>query len=138
MRKFLQPLWNWDSKQFAPPLGLRFKVICVIAIFLVTSSLVFARATVSIQPFDMESPAVGKEFSVNVAITDGANVAAYQVTVEFNPKMLAFVDTKNADYLPAGAFAVQPLIADNSVTLAAASLAGASNGDGTSQLLLLL
>ena len=120
-----------NSKQLATPITLRFKSICVIAIFLAIPSLVFARATVSIQPLEMESPAVGKEFSVDVAITDGENVSAYQVTVEFNPNTLALVDTKNADYLPAGAFVVPPIITDNNVTLAATSLAGASNGNGT-------
>ena len=131
MRKSLQPPWDQNSKQLATPIVLRFKAICVIAIFLAITSAVFARATVSIQPLEMESPTVGQEFSVDVDISGGANVAAYQVTVEFNPRTLALVDTKNADYLPAGAFVVPPLIADNTVTLAATSLADASNGDGT-------
>ena len=129
MRNCLQSQWDQNSKQLAIP--LRFKAICVIAIFLAIPSLVFARATVSIQPLEIESPAVGKEFSVDVAITDGENVAAYQVTVEFNPNTLALVDSKNADYLPAGAFVVPPIITDNDITLAATSLAGASNGNGT-------
>ena len=129
MRNCLQSQWDQNSKQLAIP--LRFKAICVIAIFLAIPSLVFARATVSIQPLEIESPAVGKEFSVDVDISAGANVAAYQVTVEFNPRTLALAETKNADYLPAGTFVVPPIITGNSVTLAAASLAGASNGDGT-------
>ncbi len=131
MRNSLQPRWDRESKQLAIRIASGFKAICVIAIFLAVPSLVFARATVSIQPLDMESPAVGKEFSVDVDISGGANVAAYQFTLEFNPRTLALVDAKNADYLPAGAFVVPPLIADNNVTLAATSLAGASNGDGT-------
>ncbi len=131
MRNCLQPQWNQNSKQLVARITLRFKVICVIAIFLAIPSLVFARATVSIQPLEIESPVVGKEFSVDVAITDGKNVAAYQVTVEFNPNAIALVDAKNADYLPAGAFVVPPIITDNDVTLAATSLAGASNGNGT-------
>ena len=131
MRKSLQTRWNRNSKQLTTLIVLRFKVICVIAIFLAFPALVFARATVSIQPPDMESPAVGEEFSVDVAISGGTNVAAYQVTVEFNPRTLALMGSKNADYLPADAFVVPPIITDNSVTLAAASLAGASDGDGT-------
>ena len=131
MRNCLQPQWDQNSKQLATPIALRFKAICVIAIFLAIPSLVFARATVSIQPLEMESPAAGKEFTVDVAITDGENVAAYQVTVEFNPNTLALVDSKNADYLPAGTFVVPPIITDNDITLAATSLAGASNGNGT-------
>ena len=131
MRNHLQPQWNQNSKQLTAPILLRFKVICVMAIFLAIPSLVFARATVSIQPLEMESPVVGKEFSVDVAIADGENVAAYQVTVAFNPKTLALVEAKNADYLPAGAFVVPPIITDNNVTLAATSLDGVSNGNGT-------
>ena len=131
MSKSLQTRWDRNSKQLTIPIALRFKVICVIAIFLAFPALVLARATVSIQPSDMESPAVGEEFSVDVAISGGTNVSAYQVTVEFNPRTLALVNTKNADYLPAGAFVVPPLTTDNSVTLAAASLAGTSDGDGT-------
>ena len=130
MRKSLQTRWDRNSKQLTIPIALRFKVIFAIAIFLAFQRW-FARATVSIQPSDMESPAVGEEFSVDVDIISGANVAAYQVTVEFNPRTLALVNTKNADYLPAGVFVVPPLTTDNSVTLAAASLAGASDGDGT-------
>ena len=131
MRNCLQTQWDQDSKPLETPITLRFKTVYVIAIFLAIPSLVFARATVSIQPLDMESPAAGNEFSVDVAITDGANVSAYQVTVEFNPNTLAFVEAKNADYLPADAFVVPPIITDNSITLAAASLAGAANGNGT-------
>lgn len=131
MRNSLQSIRNRILKRIAHPMRLGFKAICVIAIFLAIPSLVFARATVSIQPLEMESPAVGKEFSVDVAITDGTNIAAYQFTVEFNPKKLAFVDAENADYLPEDAFAVGPILTDDSVTLAATSLADVSNGDGT-------
>ena len=131
MRNSLQLQWDRNSKQSATPITLRFRAICVIAIFLGIPCLVFAQAAVSIQPLDMESPAVGKEFSVDVAIGNGANVAAYQVTVAFDPNTLAFVDATNANYLPANAFVVPPIITDDSVTLAAASLAGASNGAGT-------
>ena len=130
MKSRSQPQRDQNSKQLTTPILLRFKMICVIAIFLAVPSLVFARATVSIQPLEVESPAVGEEFSVDVVITNGETVAAYQVTVEFNPNTLALVDTKNADYLPAGVFVVPPIITDNNVTLAATSLADASNGDG--------
>ncbi len=131
MRGGMQPQWDQNSKHLTIPMTLKFKVICVLAIFLAIPSLVFARATVSIQPLEMESPVAGQEFTVDVAITDGENVAAYQVTVEFNPNTLAFVETENADYLPENAFVVLPIITDNDITLAATSLAGASNGNGT-------
>lgn len=130
MRSRLQPEWDQNSKQPASPITLGFKAICAVVILLAIPALVFARATVSIQPLEMESPVVGKEFSVDVDINGGENVAAYQFTVEFNPGTLAFVDGNNTDYLP-NAFVVPPLITDNNVTLAAAALAGAANGDGT-------
>ncbi len=130
MRNSLQPQWDQNSKQPASPITLGFKAICAVVILLAIPALVFARATVSIQPLEMESPVVGKEFSVDVDINGGENVAAYQFTVEFNPGTLAFVDAKNTDYLP-DAFVVPPLITDNNVTLAAAALVGAANGDGT-------
>ena len=131
MKNSLRSRWNPNSKQLAIPITLSFRVISIITILLALPSLVFARATVSIQPGEMESPAVGQEFSVDVSISNGANVAAYQVTVEFDPQTISLVEAKNADYLPAGAFVVPPIITDKDVTLAATSLADASNGDGT-------
>ncbi len=131
MKNPLQFRWNRTSKQLVIPFALSFKAICVCTILLALPSLVFARATVSIQPGEMESPAVGQEFSVEVNISSGANVTAYQFTVEFDPQTLALVEAKNADYLAAGAFVVPPIITEKDVTLAATSLADASDGDGT-------
>ena len=131
MKNSLQSRWNRILRQLVTPLALSFKAICVFTILLALPSLVFARATVSIQPGEMESPAVGQEFSVDVNISSGVNVAAYQFTVEFDPQTLALVEAKNADYLAAGAFVVPPIITEKDVTLAATSLADASNGDGT-------
>ena len=131
MKNSLQSRWNRNSKQLVTPLALHFKATCIITILLAVPSLVFARATVSIQPGEMESPAVGQEFSVDVSISNGASVAAYQFTVEFDPQKLGLVEAKNADYLAEGAFVVPPIITDNDVTLAATSLADASDGDGT-------
>ena len=41
------------------------------------------------------------------------------------------MESANGDYLPTGAFFVPPVVSGNKVTLAATSLSGASNGDGT-------
>lgn len=80
----------------------------------------------------MESPAVGEQFTIDINITGGENVAGYQMTVTFDPTVLSFVSIENADYLPAGALTVPPSVDSNKVTLAAASfLGGASDGDGT-------
>ena len=105
--------------------------ICATIIFLAIPSLALARALVFIHPPEMKSPAVGKRFTVNVNIAGGVNVTGYQITVGFDPTALSVVVIENADYLPAGAFGVPPVLTGDSATLAAASLAGASQGDGT-------
>ena len=64
-------------------------------------------------------------------ITGGESVAGYQATVQFDTTALRYVSSVNGDFLPAGAFFVQPVVEGNLVELNAASLAGESNGDGT-------
>ena len=88
-------------------------------------------AIVSISPAPVASPAVGEQIAFTLNITDGEAIAGYQATVEFDTTALRFVSGTNADYLPAGAFFVQPKVEGNLVQLNAASLAGESNGDGT-------
>ena len=69
---------------------------------------------------------------VSINIAGGADVAGYQLTVSFDPTALSYVSGGNADYLPAGAFAVPVVTTDNSVTIAATSLTGAAaEADGT-------
>jgi hypothetical protein len=74
---------------------------------------------------------VGELFTLPLTITAGENVAGYQATVSYDTSALRYVRSASGDYLPAGAFFVPPVAAGNSVTLAATSLAGESNGDGT-------
>ena len=52
-------------------------------------------------------------------------------TLQFDTTALRYVSGANDDYLPAGAFFVEPTVEGNHVKLNAASLAGESNGDGT-------
>ena len=88
-------------------------------------------ATVSITASSIASPAVGEQLEVSLNITGGEAVAGYQVTVQFDTIALRYVSGANGDYLPAGAFFVQPKLEGNLIKLNAASLAGESNGDGT-------
>ena len=78
----------------------------------------------------MPSPAVGEQFTLDIHITDAANVVGYEVTVTFDETALSFVSSENADFLPPGAFAVPPTVTAGEATLAATALAGASDGDG--------
>jgi len=88
-------------------------------------------ATVSISPASVASPAVGDQLEFSLNITSGEAVAGYQATVQFDTTALRYVSGANGDFLPAGAFFVQPKVEGNLVKLNAASLAGESNGDGT-------
>ena len=87
--------------------------------------------TVSFSPSSMQSPAVGEQLTLSLRITDGENVSGYQATVKFDTTALKYVQSDNGDYLPDGAFFIPPKAEGGTVTLAATSLAGASNGDGT-------
>ena len=86
---------------------------------------------VSIIPDLVESPSVGKQFTINVSVTDGENVEGYQLTVGFDATTLRHVESANGDYLSPGAFLVPPTVESDRVTLGAISSTGAVNGDGT-------
>ena len=88
-------------------------------------------ATMSISPSSVASPAVGKQLEFNLNITAGEAVAGYQAIVQYDTTALRYVSGANGDYLPTGAFFVEPKVEGNLVKLNAASLAGESKGDGT-------
>ena len=88
-------------------------------------------AVLSISPSPVISPAVGKQLTLNLNITAGEAVAGYQFIVRFDPTALRYVESGNGEYLPTGAFFVQPVVNRDRVELAATALAGVSNGDGT-------
>ena len=88
-------------------------------------------AAVSISPASVASPAIEQQIEFSLNITDGEAVAGYQATVQFDRTALRYVSSANGDYLPDGAFFVDPKVEGNLVKLNAASLAGESNGDGT-------
>ena len=112
-----------------------FLAICAVFILLAAQGLTYGQ-TVSIDPASIESPAAGEQLTVNINITDGMNVAGYQVTVTFDSTALSYVSIANGDFLPTGAFATTPIATDTSVTLGAAGLPTATgvptaDGDGT-------
>ena len=102
-------------------------------------------ATVGISPASVVSPDVGEELTFSLNIAGGENVAGYQATVSFDESALRYVESANGDYLPADAFFADPIVDYDwlgdtllgdltffgKVTLAANTLAAASNGDGT-------
>ena len=107
-----------------------FFVILAAFMLLAVQSLAYGQM-VSIDPATVDSPAAGESLTVNINITGGMNVAGYEVTLTFDSTALSYVSIANGDYLPAGAFAVPPVVTDTSAKLAATSLAGTASGDGT-------
>ena len=85
---------------------------------------------VNITPTSVTSPVIGEQITFNLNITGGKTVAGYQANVLFDETALRYVSGANGDFLPAGAFFVEPKVEGNLVKLNAASLAGESNGDG--------
>ena len=88
-------------------------------------------AVLSISPSSVISPAVGEQLRLNLNITAGEAVAGYQVTLRFDPTALRYVESSNGDYLPDGAFFLQPVVNRDRVELASSTLTGVSNGGGT-------
>ena len=95
------------------------------------TAMSYGAAVVSVDPAEMESPAVGEQLMVNINIMGGAGILGYEVDISYDPTALSFVGSANADYLPAGSFATQPVQSEGGVKISAASLAGAApDADG--------
>ena len=112
-----------------------FSLLAVVMCFGFTA-MSYGQATISVEPAEVESPAAGEELMVSINIAGAADVAGYQLTVNFDPTALSYVSGGNADYLPINqptdVFAVPVAVTDNSVTIAATSLVGAApDVDGT-------
>ena len=87
-------------------------------------------ATANLSPTSVQSPALGARFTITLTVAAAENVAGYQATLQFDPAAIRFVAHANGDYLKNGAFDASPAVDENSVTVAATSLAGVSGGDG--------
>ena len=77
------------------------------------------------------NPAVGDTIEVAINITGAASVSGYDFKLTFDPTKLDFISIENADYLPSGALAFDPIVESGSVQFAALVLTGAAEGDGT-------
>ena len=106
----------------------RIFLLCLIsAIYFGITAMSYGAAVVSIDPAEVSSPAPGEPLRVNIKIANGTNVAGYSLTVGFDATALAYVEMKNADYLPEGAFAAPAQVSGGRVTFAATSLSGAAS-----------
>ena len=95
------------------------------------TAMSYGQVVVSVEPAEIESPAVGEELTVSVNITGGAGVAGYQVTVNFDPTALSYVSSAyNAEYLaPFPGVSPDGLASDSTIQFF--TLGSAPDGDGT-------
>ena len=88
-----------------------------------------SNATVSIAPSPVVSPDVGEQLTFSINIKDGEDIVGYQIILSFDSTALNFVrrtDGDYGDYLPVDTF-----FSGGGGILAAKTLAGAANGNGT-------
>ena len=79
----------------------------------------------------VDNPAVDDQIEVSINIAGASNVAGYDFTLTFDPTKLEFIGIENADFLPAGAFALSPTVGNGSVHYAAAAATGTDKRNGT-------
>ena len=78
-------------------------------------------------PAESPSPAVGSDLTIRLKITNGRNVAGYDIGVIFDTSALRYVSGANGTYLPSGAFFAPPQVSGGRVTLTATSVSGAAS-----------
>ena len=96
------------------------------------TALSYGQAVVSVDPAESASPGVGSQLTIRLKISNGRNVAGYEVGVNFDTSALRYVSGTNGNYLPSGAFFAPPQVSGGKVTLVATSVSGAArNNSGT-------
>ena len=111
--------------------NLFFLCLTVLLCFGLTA-LSYGQAVVSVDPAESPSPGVGQQLTIRLHISNGRNVAGYEVGVNFDTSALRYVSGSNGSYLPSGAFFAPPQVSGGKVTLAATSVSGAArNSSGT-------
>ena len=107
-----------------------FRFTLFLLVCLSLPSIAAAQVEISAVP-SANNPAVGDTIEVAINITGGSNVAGYDFTLTFDSTKLEFISIENADYLPAGAFALEPEVGNGSVKFAAIGGTGTDRRDGT-------
>ena len=110
-------------------------VMSVLLVLLHFSPSAFSQVpVVRIEPASVVSPEVGQQFSVEIAISGGRNVAGYQVMILYDPTALRAVGFNRGDYLPDGAFLgpawLRTLPTQKQVRFAGTSSPSESHGSG--------
>ena len=115
--------------------GTLFSLAAVLMMLFALHGTTYGQTAISIDPAQIESPAVGEQISVSINISGGANVAGYELVLTYDSSALSLTAFANADYLQGNPFVTgpTPAVADaqGEVKLAVASIGAASDGDGT-------
>ena len=90
------------------------------------TTMSYGQALVCVAFAETEPLAVGEQINVNIQIADGQDVFGYELTMSFDPTALRYVESMNADYLPANAFVISPIVSNGTVHIVATSTAGAA------------
>ena len=122
---------NFDGSHFQPNIVTGLGAPGTLVIETRLPDVLPTNAVLSISPSTVISPAIGEQLSLNLNIADGASVAGYQVTVQFDATALRYVESSNGNYLSAGATFATPIAKEGYVVLASNAPTGVSNGDGT-------
>ena len=114
------------------------KMLCLVLSGLLVSQLFSLRAfsqdtVVRVVPSSVTSPRVGEQFTVDIAIENGRNVAGYQVMLHFEYPAIEYVGIQHGEYLPASAFFGEEnfIGSHGTVLFAATASPHESNGNGT-------
>ena len=81
----------------------------------------YGQALVYVSSTQTEPLAIGDQMHLNIQIREGGSVSGYELTVGFDPTALRYIEGANADYLPAGAFTIPPIVTENAVYMTATS-----------------
>ena len=106
----------------------RTSILILFAIYICIgfTTMSFGQAVISVNPATLESPMIGEELTISLDITGGENVAGYQVTMIYDTTALRFISSENGDYLPAGAFTIQTIVLDGTVTVGSVAIGESS------------
>ena len=88
-------------------------------------------AVVSIVPALIESPDIGKQFTVTVDIANARDVASYQVTLQVDSEVLRFVSWQQGSYFSDDVFVVPTLVEVEQLSFAATAPTAATATEGT-------
>ncbi len=87
-------------------------------------------AVISIVPELIESPDIGEQFTVTVALANAQDVASYQATLQFDPEALRFVSWQQGTYFTEDVFVPPTLVEADRLSFAATAPTAAAATDG--------